>query len=117
MPKRKKTKGPKLRRSCGAMAAHMMLLERFPSFRASQMRLEGVTSRRRDSGADLKKIKVVTVKTVVNVVYNTAQQNVSDAQIKSQIAALNNVSVRLLFPNVHTPDRLMRQVATGFRLQ
>ncbi|NUO63457.1 MAG: hypothetical protein HOQ11_10145 [Gemmatimonadaceae bacterium] len=32
-------------------------------------------------------------------------------------AALNNVSDRLLFPNVHTPERLMRQVATGFRLQ
>ena len=32
-------------------------------------------------------------------------------------AALNNVSDRLLFPNVHTPERLMRQVATRFRLQ
>jgi hypothetical protein len=71
------------------MAAHMMLLERFPSFRASQMRLEGVTSRRRDSGADLKRVSIVTIKTVVNVVYNTAEQNVSDAQIKSQIAAMN----------------------------
>jgi hypothetical protein len=28
-------------------------------------------------------------------------------------AALNNLSDRLLFPNVHTPERLMRQVATG----
>jgi hypothetical protein len=28
-------------------------------------------------------------------------------------AALNNVSDRLLFPNVNTPERLMRQVATG----
>ena len=31
-------------------------------------------------------------------------------------AALNNVSDRMLFPNVHTPERLMRQVATGFKL-
>jgi hypothetical protein len=31
----KKSQGPKLRRSCGAMAAHMMLLERYPAFRAS----------------------------------------------------------------------------------
>jgi hypothetical protein len=30
---------------------------------------------------------------------------------------LNNVSDRMLFPNVHTPERLMRQVATGFKLQ
>lgn len=28
-------------------------------------------------------------------------------------AALNNLSDRLLFPNVNTPERLMRQVATG----
>ena len=71
------------------MAAHMMLLERFPSFRASQMRLEGATSRRRDTGLDLKKAKVRVLKTVVNVVYKADAQNISDAQIKSQIKALN----------------------------
>jgi len=32
-------------------------------------------------------------------------------------AALNHVSDRMLFPNVNTPERLMRQVATGFKLQ
>ncbi len=88
MAKTQKAGGTKLRRSCGAMAAHMMLLERFPSFRAAQMRLEGATSKQRDSGAD-KKAKVVTIKTVVHVVYRTADQNVSTAQINSQIKALN----------------------------
>jgi len=78
-----------LRRSCGAMAAHMMLLERHPSFRASQLRLEGATARRRDTGLDAKRVRVATIKTVVNVVYRTEDQNVSDAQIKSQIASLN----------------------------
>lgn len=89
MAKAKKSQGPKLRRSCGAMAAHMMLLERFPSFRMNQMRLEGATGKRRDSGLDLQKSKLVTVKTVVNVVYKTPDQNISDAQIATQIAALN----------------------------
>ena len=46
--KGKKSRRAKLRRSCGAMAAHMMLLERFPSYRVNQMRLEDATSRRRD---------------------------------------------------------------------
>ena len=78
-----------LRRSCGAMAAHMMLLERHPSFRASQLRLEGATARRRDTGLDVKRVRVATIKTVVNVVYRTEDQNVSDAQINSQIASLN----------------------------
>ena len=87
--KKKKAQGAKLRRLCGAMAAHMMLLERNPSFRLSQMRLEGATAKRRDSGVDLKRATIVTIKTVVNVVYKTTEQNVSDQQIKSQIRTLN----------------------------
>jgi hypothetical protein len=48
-----------------------MPLERFPSFRASQMRLEAATSRRRDTTVNLRQVKLVTVKTIVNVVYRT----------------------------------------------
>jgi len=77
-----------LRRMCGAMAAHMMLLEKFPAFRAAQMRLEGATSRRRDEGHDTR-TKIATVNTNVHVVYNTADQNISLAQIRSQITAMN----------------------------
>jgi hypothetical protein len=71
------------------MAAHMMLLEQYPAFRSNQMRLEGATARRREMEYDAKKEKVITIKTIVHVVYNTADQNISDAQIKSQITALN----------------------------
>src|SRR4051812_39021004 len=78
-----------LRRQCGAMAAHMALLEQHPEFRGNQMRLEGATNERRDLGIDLKKSKIVTVKTVVNVVYNTDQQNISQAQVNSQFTAMN----------------------------
>lgn len=88
-PGRRTSREMPLQRSCGTMAAHMMLLERFPSFRAAQMRLEGVTSRRRETRLDLRQARLVTIKTVVNVVYNTDDQNISQAQIRSQIAALN----------------------------
>jgi hypothetical protein len=71
------------------MAAHMMLLERFPSFRANQTRLESVTARGLETVSDITKLKLVTIRTVVNVVYRTEEENVSDAQIRSQIAALN----------------------------
>ena len=81
--------GEKLQRTCGAMASHMIMLERFPAFRTNLMRLEGETSRRRDATVDLAKKKIVTIKTVVHVVYRTEDQNVSDAQIKSQITAMN----------------------------
>jgi hypothetical protein len=71
------------------MAAHMMLLERFPSYRVNQMRLEDATSRQRERRVNLRQAKIVTIKTVVNVVYKTAEQNISTAQINSQIKALN----------------------------
>lgn len=78
-----------LHRSCGTMASHMMLLEQFPAFRASQMRLEGATDRRRQTPEDLRQARIVTIKTIVHVVYNTAEQNISTAQINSQIRAMN----------------------------
>lgn len=77
-----------LRRNCGAMAAHMMLLEQHPSFRANQLRLEGATTRRRESTFAPAEEPIITIKTIVHVVYKTAEQNISDAQINSQIKAL-----------------------------
>jgi hypothetical protein len=88
MPRKPKRRA-KLRRSCGAMAAHLMLLEKNPSFRASQMRLESATADRRSKSIVLKAVKLVTIKTVVNVVYRTDKENISMAQIRSQIRALN----------------------------
>lgn len=87
--RRQQRREPGLRRSCGTMAAHMALLEQFPAFRANQMRLEAATGVARDEGVNLKKAKLVTIRTVVNVVYNTDEQNVSQAQINSQIKALS----------------------------
>jgi Pregnancy-associated plasma protein-A len=77
-----------LRRNCGTMPAHMMLLEKHPEFRARLFKLEEQTAKMR-STLKVEDLKEKTVKVVVNVVYKTAAQNVSDSQINSQIAALN----------------------------
>ena len=83
-------KEPKLiRRSCGTMGAHMLLLERYPAFRTRQQRLETETTRRRALGIMPSAVKPAKIKVVVNVVYNDASQNISDAQINSQIKVLN----------------------------
>ena len=87
--KRKKPAPRLLRRSCGTMAVHMMLLERFPSFRARQFKLEQEYAKRRAKPVSLAKLSTATIKVVVNVVYNTAEQNISSAQVNSQVAALN----------------------------
>jgi len=83
----KRAKAPRARRSCGTMAAHMRLLERFPAFRQRQFELEMATTVRRATAARVPRL--VTVEVVVNVVYQASPQNVSDSQIKSQIAVLN----------------------------
>jgi hypothetical protein len=70
------------------MAAHMRLLEEYGPFRARQARLELATERRRALRATAVPT-LVTVDVVVNVVYKTAAQNVSDAQVKSQLDVLN----------------------------
>src|SRR5687768_1703095 len=87
--KKTTTSGKARRRTCGTMAAHLLLLETQRSFRSNQRRLEEATAKRLDTGAVPAKLTLVTIKTVVNVVYRTEAQNISAAQINSQIAALN----------------------------
>ncbi len=77
------------RRACGAMSAHMRLLETNPSFRGNQFKLENDVAKLREAKLDLTTMPIATINVVVNVVYNTPDQNISDAQIKSQIRALN----------------------------
>ena len=118
MAKKKKVRrsGPKLHRSCGAMAAHMMLLERFPSFRVSQMRLEDATTRRRDARVDIKKLKLVTIKTIVHVVYKTNEQNISQQQIKSQFTAMNK-DFRATNPDKNQTPAAWQGLVTDSRMQ
>ncbi len=77
------------RRSCGAMSAHMRLLEMNPSFRGNQFKLENDTAKMRTTSIDLKTVTIATINVVVHVVFNTPAENISDAQIRSQIAVLN----------------------------
>ena len=84
----KPTKKVPLRRACGAMAAHMMLLEKYPAFRMNLMKLEGATTKRREARFNLTDEAIVVIDTVVHVVYSNASENISDAQIASQIEAL-----------------------------
>jgi hypothetical protein len=66
------------------------LLEEQPSFRTNQQRAEEFTARAVTSGeADRVARKLVTIPTVVHVVYKKPKENISQAQIQSQIAALN----------------------------
>jgi hypothetical protein len=83
------TQKPPIRRQCGAMQAHFRLLETDPNFRSRQIQLENLTARRMVSAVARAAAQPLTIPVVVHVVYRTAAENISDAQIKSQIVALN----------------------------
>jgi hypothetical protein len=90
MPK-KKNKTPQ-RRICGAMEAHLRLCELYPEFRIRRGKIHAETEimvRRGIAFRRVEKKAPVTIPVVVHVVYRTPEENISNAQIRSQIVALN----------------------------
>src|SRR5262249_42514687 len=87
-PKTPKHEPPK-QRNCGTMAVHQKLLERHPEYGIALGNLEMATAARLAAGAVAIPPQEVMIPVVVHVVFNTKADNVSLAQIKSQIAALN----------------------------
>lgn len=78
------------RRLCGTMPIHHQLLEIDPGFRERLLDLERQTTiRQQSSEAAFRVAGPITIPVVVHVVYKTAAQNISDAQIHSQIEVLN----------------------------
>ena len=71
------------------MQVHFRLLETSPGFRERQAELEQATAQRMSRGRVAREAQTVTVPVVVHVVYREEGENVSTAQVKSQIAALN----------------------------
>ena len=76
------------RRSCGTMAEFHRLAELDSGYRA---RLAGIeeTTQKALARMNVAKLKAVTVPVVVHVLYKSADQNISDAQIQSQLDVLN----------------------------
>ena len=79
----------KLRRSCGTMAAHMLLLERYPAYRGRLAALELATERLRTRRPSPRKQRIITINCIVHVVWYVAAQNIGKSQIDSQFTVLN----------------------------
>jgi Pregnancy-associated plasma protein-A len=81
--------GPQ-QRTCAQMVVHELLVETQPEYRERRLAAEDETRASIDSGQAMRVArKLITIPVVVHVVYRSKDQNVSDAQVKSQIAALN----------------------------
>jgi hypothetical protein len=78
------------RRKCGATEVNERLAETYVSFRTNQDRIQKFTERSLLSGVAEEAVStLITIPVVVHVVYKTEEQNVSKAQINSQLAVLN----------------------------
>ena len=78
------------RRTCAQMVVHELLVETQPEYRERRIKAEEQTRESIDSGQALRvTAKLVTLSVVVHVVHQTPEQDISDAQVKSQIDVLN----------------------------
>lgn len=77
-----------IRRTCGAMQIYHQMMESEPTFRQQQVALERATMNRMRS-ALIARTTPYRITVVVHVVYGTPAENISAAQVRSQIATLN----------------------------
>lgn len=84
----RQTREPVRRRMCGTMECHHRLTEEDPGFRRRLIDLEHDCTVRMAARQPLR-VGITTIPVVVHVVYRTASENISDAQINSQIDTLN----------------------------
>ena len=76
-------------RTCGTMEVHRRLLSRFPEYARARDAIENLTLEHERGARSALRPGVTRIPVVVHVVWNTAAQNISDAQIASQIDVLN----------------------------
>jgi pregnancy-associated plasma protein-A len=109
--------GERLRRTCGAWEAHLRYLKEDPDYRDRYLEAQKLiaTYLRRNADAGLR-AGVAQIPVVVHVVYNTADQNISDARVQSQIDALNQ-DYRKLNTDVSGTPAAFAPVAADARME
>ena len=80
---------PPARRNCGTMPVHERLLRTLPEYAEARIQSENRAWRLASGRALLARSGITVIPVVVHVVSKTSAQNISDAQIESQIEVLN----------------------------
>src|SRR5262249_31939417 len=112
----KKDDGPPTVRNCGTMPVHERLLRSDPRYLAARNDSENrafAFARRADF---LGRSGVTVIPTVVHVVYNGSAQNISDAQVQSQIDVLNH-DFRKTNPDVASTPSVFQSLCADARIE
>jgi hypothetical protein len=109
------------RRHCATSEVHRILLNTDPEYARLRSEIEDLTDAETARGFAAVAPKVRTIPVVVHVVYKTAKQNISDAQVKSQIEVLNQdfrktnadaSKVPSVFQPLHADSNIQFKLAT-----
>lgn len=103
------------RRLCASTPVQARILELNPELRVRQLELETATRARLATGEVIRR-GLLTIPVYVHVVYNTAEQNISEAQVQSQIDVLNQ-DFRATNPDLANVPSVWRPLATDAQLQ
>jgi Pregnancy-associated plasma protein-A len=104
------------RRTCGTMAVHERLLRTDPNYMAARVESENRARSFFERGAIAGRSGVTRIPVVVHVVWKTAAQNISDAQIQSQIDVLNR-DYRKTNPDVSSVPAAFAALAADARVE
>jgi len=77
------------RRTCGTMEQHTRMLEAEPVYRANRLTIERFSLERARVALRAAAPRTITIPVVVHVLHSTAAENISEEQVRSQIAVLN----------------------------
>ena len=98
-------------RKCASDDRYQAMLQRDPEFRAARKQLRVLTEAFeavRESGRFGERTGPVRIPVVVHVVYHTDAQNISDEQIKSQLAALAQFALAVRGPDGNATPGITR---------
>ncbi|GAB3824817.1 M43 family zinc metalloprotease [Pontibacter rugosus] len=104
-------------RNCATDKYSQVLQAQNPSFKQYQLQVQkAVQQKLSEQGQRQSPAPVITIPVVVHVVYNTQTENISDEQILSQLAVLNEDFRRLNADAVNTP-LYFQEYAADTRIQ
>tara|TARA_B100001250_G_scaffold412727_1_gene444721 strand:+ start:149 stop:1993 length:1845 start_codon:yes stop_codon:yes gene_type:complete len=75
---------------CGTTAYTLQLMEKYPEYKVAKQKVNKETMRWLKKHPDYSLKSIITIPVVVHVVWNTNAENISDAQILSQMDVLND---------------------------
>ena len=103
-------------RTCATMDVHRRLLSQIPSYARARDEIENLALRYSLQPRAIQRPGITRIPVVVHVVWNTPQQNISDAQINSQIEVLNR-DFRRVNPDVNNTPAPFLPLAADARIE